>query len=61
MGATVWQRDGNGGKTFSTGVQSNSQRPSKRKLVWKRDDQQVCCVCMMLFCKVFAQKRKHTF
>ncbi|KAK9916637.1 hypothetical protein WJX75_005192 [Coccomyxa subellipsoidea] len=40
MGATVWQRDGQGGKTFKTGIQQNPQRPGKRKLVWKRDDQQ---------------------
>ncbi|BDA40430.1 probable DnaJ homolog subfamily C member 27 at C-terminar half [Coccomyxa sp. Obi] len=40
MGATVWQRDGQGGKTFSTGIQQNQQRPGKRKLVWKREDQQ---------------------
>ncbi len=44
MGATVWQRDGQGGKTFSTGIQQNPQRPGKRKLVWKREDQQVCAV-----------------
>lgn len=43
MGATVWQRDGQGGKTFKTGIQQNPQRPGKRKLVWKREDQQVWC------------------
>ena len=49
MGATVWQRDESGGKTFTVGghpaasttrtPQQPSQRPGKRKkLVWSRDD-----------------------
>ena len=49
MGATVWQRDESGGKTFTVGgapaattsrtPQQPSQRPGRRKkLVWSRDD-----------------------
>ena len=48
MGATVWQRDESGGRTFTVGVppatagrtpQQPSQRPGKRKkLNWSRND-----------------------
>ena len=48
MGATVWQRDESGGRTFTVGVapaaaartpQQPSQRPGKRKkLTWSRGD-----------------------
>lgn len=43
MGATVWQRDDAGGKTFSMGGRTPGRpvaAPGKRKLVWTRDSQQ---------------------
>jgi hypothetical protein len=41
MGATVWQREGQGGKSYTTGVQGGPSAAGKRKLVWRREDHQV--------------------
>lgn len=43
----MWQRDGQGGKTFTTGVRVAPTAAGKRKLVWKREDHQVKSVSLL--------------
>ena len=49
MGASVWQRDGSGGKTFTTGIKPAEAQdrapPASRKRVWTREAAvQVCAL-----------------
>jgi hypothetical protein len=49
MGASVWQREGSGGKTFTTGIKPAEAQdrapPASRKRVWTREAAvQVCAL-----------------